>query len=284
MRGNHTGRVLAGFIVGLLLFVAVLSTSDRSSPWVTAAPLPMEKVATRIFSWTPSAAIPLGRKTLLLTVTDSNGATVTRTVTIDVVPRAEVPESSPVPVNIALSNDSGDDGNDSGGGGDERGGDTSSAPRIASASSRSLFARGSSAITGTYSGLVKDGTRWVGRLAHSRALLSQRVVGLQGNCTLTATVKGDKGPNPSQTVTFVTRINKKAWKVLTLPKGHNDNKYRTYTIGLLRDFKPGTTLSFQFLNDVYDKGYLKRTGQLPEDRDLNLVIEKTTLECAERQT
>jgi hypothetical protein len=119
----------------------------------------------------------------------------------------------------------------------------------------------------------------VAKLAHGRALLEQRITNAKGNCTLTAVVKGDKGPDPRQTVKFVTRINKKAWKVMTLPKGHRDNKYRTYTIGLLRNFKPGTTLSFQLLNDAYDKEYLRRTGTLPEDRDLNLMIEKTTLNC-----
>ena len=260
------GRCIIAVVAASYLLVFLFTNKQWEWSTATAASLNPASEASGTFSWATTDATPLGRTTLLFSATDARGALTTREVTVEVLPREAQ--------------------RDGGGGGDERGGGESEAQptnsrtgRIAGTASRIFPVRKDSVITGSYSGLITDGARSVAKLAHNQALFAQRVTQASGTCTLTAVVKGDRGPNPKQTVKFVTRINKKAWKVLTLPPGHTDNRYRTYTIGVLRNFKPGTTLSWQLLNDAYDKDYLKRTGQLPEDRDLNLIIEKTMLEC-----
>lgn len=252
----------AGYIAIILIF------GSGSLGWYQVVAAQLLGRST-VFTWTPSDDVLMNPKTLTVIATDDSGASVTHEITIDILPRNE----TPLPTTPAHATN---DGDGNGGGGSES---EPLTPRIAGASVSTFLASKVGVVTGSYSGIVADGARRVAKLAHGRAFLSQRISTARGNCTLTATVKADKGPDPNGTVKFVTRLNKKAWKILTLPKGHNDNKYRTYTIGLLRNVKPGITLGFQLLNDAYDKDYLRRTGHLTEDRDLNLIIEKTSLAC-----
>lgn len=117
-------------------------------------------------------------------------------------------------------------------------------------------------ISGSYSGIIKEGARTVARLAHPSAVLSKKVQTPADNYYLDVQVKHDK-PGP---VDMVVYLNNRPWKVIRLDKA--DNKYRVHRLGQLRNFK-GATISFRMRQgtDMFD-----RTNPI-EDNDRNLFIE-----------
>lgn len=120
-------------------------------------------------------------------------------------------------------------------------------------------------VSGPYSGIIKDGTRTVAKLAANSSSLQKKVAVTRDNYWLDVTVKHDQ-PGP---VTFAVYVNNQAWKVVKLDK--NDNQYRTHRIGQLRNFAGGT-IRFRLLNDTFDK-----SDPTNEAKDRNLYVDSWQL-------
>lgn len=117
-------------------------------------------------------------------------------------------------------------------------------------------------VRGSYSGVARDGSRRVAKLAHPQAFLRQTVAVLRGTYAFDVTAKHDQ-PGPVRGVVYV---NGRAWRQFALEKG--DNLYRTHRVGVLSGFQGGT-VTFRMANDtdVYD-----RLDPANEEKDRNFYV------------
>lgn len=173
------------------------------------------------------------------------------------------PPATPPPPPPGTGNGGGGNGgggNGGNGGGGNGGGESSNEESNRPQHSAQFPAATGHKISGSYSGLRRDGNLTVAKLAHSRARLERKVSVPLGDYWLFLYAKHDR-PGP---VKLAVYLNNRAWKVIEL--AGNDDKYRVHRVGLLRGFRSGT-IRFRLLNDAYD-----RSMPTDEKTDRNLYI------------